>query len=172
MTALLHDIFLFEKHALVEIGIEGGFHQGVRTVRSPAHKMGNGLLRTVGVIYLDPVTQSLHIVADSLETVSSLPGQQGSGCFIAVDPTSNEVVGTEISYLQNHIRDHLGDLHEIVTAYGKTGELFAGCRHVLLEFRAGLKAGETNAGGHAAGINIALPMGAGYDTAVAIFPCP
>ena len=116
MTALLHDIFLFEYNALVEIGIEGGFHQGVRTIRRPAHEMGNGLLRTVGVIYLDPVTQSLHIVADSLETISSLPGHQCSRCFIAVNPASNKVIGTEISYLQNHIGHNLGDLHEIVTA--------------------------------------------------------
>ena len=52
VTTLLHDVFLFEEHALVQIRIEVRLHQRVSNVFCPANKVVDSLLRTIGIVYL------------------------------------------------------------------------------------------------------------------------
>ena len=134
--------------------------------------MRNCFLGTVGIIYLEPVALGHQIIADSPEAVCRLLGKQSGGGLVTVNPAAYKVVGAEISYLQYHIRHNLGDLHKIISSYRKTGKLFPGSRHVLLEFRTRLKTGKTDTGCDAACVHVALPMGSGYHTAVTIFPSP
>ena len=112
VTALLGDIAEAEEVFLVDLRIEIGTHQRVVEVFAPADEMVDGTLGTVGVIDFDAVPLLDELVADSLQAVGGFLCHQGRGLLVTVNPGADEVVGTEITYLQNGIRHHVGDIHK------------------------------------------------------------
>ena len=105
MAAFLHYILLFEKDALVEIGIEVRLHPCVSDVCSPSDEVVHALLGTVCVINFQAVTLSDDIVADGFQGLCSLFREHRRRLFITVDAISYEIVGPIISYLQDGVRN-------------------------------------------------------------------
>ena len=132
MTALQTDVLLGEEHALVEVGVEVGLHQRVVDVLSPAHKVVDALLRTVGIVDFQAIALLDNIVADGLQTVSSLTGEQSGGFLVAVDAASHKIVGAKVADFQNHVGHDVGKCHKLAGIVGRNdgGVLFgAGGQH-------------------------------------------
>ena len=114
MAAFGHDVFLFEEHALVQVGIKICLHESVWHVSRPVYEVVYGALRPVGVENLDAVALGHQIVAHLLECGGGLFGKQGGGLLIAVYAFSNEIIGAEIADFQNGVRHHIGDVDELL----------------------------------------------------------
>ena len=55
MSGLLGDVAALEQHGLVEVAVEIRLHPRVADIGRPADEMRDGALRTVCVVYLQPV---------------------------------------------------------------------------------------------------------------------
>ena len=108
VTALGADVFLVEKHALVQVGIEVGSHKSVGDVLGPAHKMVNTPLWAVGIVYLQAVAQLLDIVAHGPQTVCCNASHQRSRFFVTVDAGSHEIVCTEVTDFEDYVWCDIG----------------------------------------------------------------
>ena len=129
VAALGHDILLVEEHALVQVGIEIGFHAGVAHVGSLSHEMVYALLGPIGVIYLQPVALTFDIIAHSAQAVGSLTRQQCRRCKIAVDACADEVVGAEVANLQYRIRHGICEGDELRRDGARGGLEISTCQY-------------------------------------------
>ena len=114
MAALLADIFLWKEHMFVEVGIEVRLHQRIRDGCCPPHEVVYCPLGTIGIVNLQTVALCHDVVADGMQTVGSLTGQQCRRLLVTVDALSHEVIGAEVSYFQNRIR------HDVCQCYKPT----------------------------------------------------
>ena len=78
-----------------------------------------GLLRAVGIIYLQSVALCLHVVADCLQRVGSRLGQKRNGLFVTVNALTCEVVGAEIAYFENDVRHHVRQRHKLAVVVSR-----------------------------------------------------
>ena len=124
MTAPLIDVFQLEKHTLVQVGIEVFLHQGVINGFCPFHEMIDGPLRTVGIIYFQPIALLYHIIAHGLQTVCCLFCQQCRWLQISVDAGSDKVIGAEITDLKNGIRHGICQSYKLTGVVNILGRLF------------------------------------------------
>ena len=69
---------------------------------APEDELLHRASRTVGVKDLETVTLHKQLIADALQRAGRLPGQQGAGLLIAIDPLELEIR----AFIQL-----LGDLH-------------------------------------------------------------
>ncbi len=120
MTTLLHDVLLFEEDALVEVGVEIGFHGGVGQVGSPADEVVDGTLGTVGVVDFEAVALGHEVVVDGAKAVGSLAGEQGGGLEVAVDAGADEVVGAEVADFEDGVGNSVGEGDEGLAVVGRT----------------------------------------------------
>ena len=112
MTAFLHYILLIKEHALVKIGIKVWLHPDILQVGGPTDKMIDGLLWTVGIVYLETVSLLNDIITHGTKCLCSLFRKQGRGLLIPVDAVSHKVVCTIIADLHYGIRNGIGKHYE------------------------------------------------------------
>ena len=119
MAAFFHDILLLEEDALVQVGVEVGLHPDIGHVRGPADKMVHAFLGPVGIVDLEPVTFGDDLVADGLQRLGGLAGQERRRLLVAVDAVSHEVVGPEIADFQDGVRHDIGDEDKVTAVFGR-----------------------------------------------------
>ena len=125
VAGFCHDVLLLEKAALVHLGIEIRAHGDVRDIGCPAHEMVHGALRTVGIIDLEAVSQSLALLADGAKAVRRFTGHHDYRCMVSVDPFADEVIGAVIAHFQYDVRNNLPNFYEIAGVHRRTGFLAA-----------------------------------------------
>ncbi len=109
---LFGDVALREKERFVEIRIEILFHAGVGGVLRPVHKVDDGAFGAVCVIDLQAVAMYFDVIADGLQGLGGLDGEECGGLFIAVYAVADEIVSRVVANLQNRVRNHLGEMYE------------------------------------------------------------
>jgi len=114
MPAFRADIVVFKQIGLVVHRIEIALHNCIIRIVTPPHKMVNGTLRTICVIYLEPVTLRDNIIAYGFERVGSLASEQSGRCEITVNARSDKIVGTVIADFKDGIRNNIGYIDEVV----------------------------------------------------------
>ena len=119
MSALVGDIYLWDEHVFLQVGVEIGFHLGIVLPADPLYEVIHSHLRAVGIEDFQPVAQFHHFLAHGLQTVRSLPGNQCDRFLIATDTLTHEVVGAEVADFQDGIGHHIGEVHEGAVILGR-----------------------------------------------------
>ena len=113
MAGFLSDIILLEKDGFVQVGVEIFLHPCVLDIGRPTDEMVHCHLRAIGVVNLQPVAHLDNVVADSLEAVGGSFCEKGGRLEISVDPVSHEIIGSVVTDLQDSVRHHVHDIHEL-----------------------------------------------------------
>ena len=106
---LLCDVAALEQHGLVKVAVEIRLHPRVADIGRPADEMRDRPLRTVGVVYLQPIAAPDAVVARRPERTRGLLRQKRARLFVSVDAFADKVVGRIVPRLENRVRHRLGE---------------------------------------------------------------
>ena len=123
MTTFFHDVLLLEEHALVEIGIKVGLHSRIGQIGGPADEVIHRFLGAIGVINFQTIALRHQVVAHHTQAVGSLTGDKGSGLHIAIDSTTNEIVGAIVANFKNGIGHRVGNVNKLATVIGRVDRI-------------------------------------------------
>ena len=86
--------------------------------------MVHGLLRTVGIVNLQTIALSHHIVAHGLEGLGRLLGKHRYRSLVTVNAGADEIIGAVVADFQDGIRHGIGKQDEVAAVV--SGRNFSG----------------------------------------------
>ena len=128
VAGALCDVSSGYERGFFQIRVEISLHALIFRVRGPAHEMGDGGLRTVGVVDFQPEAFRCQIAADQAQGLGSFPGQQCYGLLIPVDPAAYKVEGGEVPDVQKDIGNRVCQQHKVRGVPGEGRSILCSCR--------------------------------------------